>query len=192
MKITSYLQQSSNLFAANQLLRFVIVVLSGCLVFTSFMAYRAVRYQKVILIPPHMTGTVEFVQGKPAEGYLREISQRIINLATTYSPHTARKQFNELLVYYAPESYPEASTLWYSLAGRVEESQVSSAFYTEKISLKDNRIEVFGDLKQYTGNTRLENSTRTYWLDYQVRDGRFYLFSFKEKEKTGEERSEQR
>ena len=41
MKITSYLQQSSNLFAANQLLRFVIVVLSGCLVFTSFMTYRA-------------------------------------------------------------------------------------------------------------------------------------------------------
>ena len=74
----------------------------------------------------------------------------------------------------------------------MEESQVSSAFYTEKISLKDNRIEVFGDLKQYTGNTRLENSTRTYWLDYQVRDGRFYLLSFKEKEKTGEERSEQR
>jgi conjugal transfer pilus assembly protein TraE len=192
VKITSYLQQSSNLFAANQLLRFVVIVLSACLAFTSFMVYRAVRHQKVILIPPHMTGTVEFVQGKPTEGYIHEISQRIINLATTYSPHTARKQFNELMVYYAPESYPEASTLWYSLAGRVEESQVSSVFYTEKITLKDNRIEVFGDLKQYTGNTRLENTTRTYWLDYQIRDGRFYLLSFKEKEKAGDERSEQR
>ena len=190
MKITSYLQQSSNLFAANQLLRFVIVVLSACLVFTSFMTYRAVRYQKVILIPPHLTGTVEFVQGKPTEGYLREISQRIINLATTYSPHTARKQFNELLVYYAPESYPEASTLWYSLAGRIEESQVSSVFYPQALTIKDNRIEVFGDLKQYTGNTRLENTTRTYFLDFQIRDGRFSLLAFKEKEKSGEERSD--
>ena len=190
MKITSYLQQSSNLFAHNRLLQFVVVVLSACLVFTSFMTYRAVRYQKVILIPPHMTGTVEFVQGKPTEGYLREISQRIINLATTYSPHTARKQFNELLVYYAPESYPEASTLWYSLAGRIEESQVSSVFYPQTLSMKDNRIEVFGDLKQYTGNTRLENTTRTYFLDFQIRDGRFSLLAFKEKEKSGEERSD--
>jgi len=115
---------------------------------------------------------------------------RSVSLATTYSPSTARKQFNELLVYYAPESYPEASTLWYSLAGRIEESQVSSVFYPQTLSMKDNRIEVFGDLKQYTGNTRLENTTRTYFLDYQIRDGRFSLLAFKEKGKSGEERSE--
>ena len=191
MKLNTYVQHSSNLFAHNRLLRFVIMVLSACLVFTAFMTYRAVRYQRVILIPPQMTGTVEFVQGKPTDAYIQDISRRIITLATTYSPHTARKQFNELLVYYAPESYPEASTLWYSLAGRIEESQVSSVFYPQSLSMKDNQIEVFGDLKQYTGNTRLENTTRTYFLDFQIRDGRFSLLAFKEKEKTGEERSEQ-
>jgi conjugal transfer pilus assembly protein TraE len=137
-----------------------------------------------------MTGTVEFVQGKPTETYIQDIGRRIISLATTYSPSTARKQFNELLVYYSPESYPEASTLWYSLAGRIEESQVSSVFYPQTLSMKDNRIEVFGDLKQYTGNTRLENTTRTYFLDFQIRDGRFSLLAFKEKEKSGEERSD--
>ena len=191
MKLNTYVQHSSNLFAHNRLLRFVIMVLSACLVFTAFMTYRAVRYQRVILIPPQMTGTVEFVQGKPTDTYIQDIGRRIITLATTYSPHTARKQFNELLVYYAPESYSEASTLWYSLAGRIEESQVSSVFYPQSLSMKDNRIEVFGDLKQYTGNTRLENTTRTYFLDFQIRDGRFSLLAFKEKEKSGEERSEQ-
>lgn len=188
MKYTKFLQQSSNLFAHNRLLRFVVIVLSACLAFTSFMTYRAVRYQKVILIPPQMTGTVEFVQGKPTEAYIQDVSRRIVSLATTYSPGTARKQFSELLAYYAPESYPEASALWYSLAGRIEESQVSSVFYPQNLTVKGNRIEVFGDLKQYTGNTRLENTTRTYFLDYQVRDGRFSLLSFKEKEKPGEER----
>jgi conjugal transfer pilus assembly protein TraE len=190
VKLNTYVQHSSNLFAHNRLLRFVIMVLSACLVFTAFMTYRAVRYQRVILIPPQMTGTVEFVQGKPTDTYIQDIGRRIITLATTYSPHTARKQFNELLVYYAPESYSEASTLWYSLAGRIEESQVSSVFYPQSLSMKDNRIEVFGDLKQYTGNTRLENTTRTYFLDFQIRDGRFSLLAFKEKGKSGEERSE--
>ena len=59
MKLNTYVQQSSNLFARNRLLQFVVIVLAVCLVLTSFMAYRAVRYQKVILIPPQMTGTVE-------------------------------------------------------------------------------------------------------------------------------------
>ena len=134
MKITTYLQQSSNLFAANQLLRFLVIVLCVCLVGTTYLAYRAVRLQRVILIPPHMTGTVEFVQGRPSDDYLREIGQRVVGLATTYSPHTARRQFNELLVYYAPETYAEASARWYSLAGRIEESQVSSVFYPEKFA----------------------------------------------------------
>ena len=67
---------------------------------------------------------------------------------------------------------------------------MSSVFYPQSLSMKDNRIEVFGDLKQYTGNTRLENTTRTYFLDFQIRDGRFSLLAFKEKEKSGEERSD--
>ncbi len=187
MKLSTFLQQSSNLFAYNRLLKSLVIVLSVCLVFCSFMVYRAVRYQSVILIPPQMTGTVEFVQGRPTEAYIKDISNRILSLATTYSPHTARRQFNELLVYYAPESYPEASALWYSLAGRIEESQVSSVFYPETVKVKDTRIEVFGDLKQYTGNTRLENTTRTYFLDYQIRGGRFSLLAFKEKAGQNEE-----
>ena len=187
MKLSTFLQQSSNLFAYNRLLKSLVIVLSVCLAFCSFMVYRAVRYQSVILIPPQMTGTVEFVQGRPTEAYIKDISNRILSLATTYSPHTARRQFNELLVYYAPESYPEAFALWYSLAGRIEESQVSSVFYPETVKVEDTRIEVFGDLKQYTGNTRLENTTRTYFLDYQIRGGRFSLLAFKEKAGQNEE-----
>ena len=187
MKIGTYLQQSSNLFAANQLLRFLVIVLCACLVGISYFTYRAVRLQRVILIPPHMTGTVEFVQGRPSDDYLREIGQRVVSLATTYSPHTARRQFNELLVYYAPEAYAEASARWYSLAGRIEESQVSSVFYPEKFAVEEEVIEVFGDLKQFTGTTRLENTTRTYRITYQVRDGRFSLLSFKEKDTQAEE-----
>ena len=113
----------------------VIIVLALTVIFNSFMVYRAVKYQRVVLIPPKMTGTVEFVQGKPTDGYIKDISRRIVSLAATYSPPTARTQFEELLSYYAPEAYPEASKAWYSLASRVEESQVSSVFYLEKINL---------------------------------------------------------
>ncbi|MBL4904109.1 MAG: type IV conjugative transfer system protein TraE [Desulfocapsa sp.] len=181
MNTEVFIQKTSNLFVENRLLKFVIVVLAFAVSFNSFMVYRAVKYQRVVLIPPKMTGTVEFVQGKPTDKYLRDISRRIVTLATSYSPPTARAQFEELLSYFAPESYPEASRLWYSLASRVEESQVSSVYYLEKIKIGEDFIEIFGNLKQFAGNTPLDNTSKTYIIRYRLHDGRFYALSFKEK-----------
>jgi conjugal transfer pilus assembly protein TraE len=181
MNTSLYLQKASNLFVENRLLKFVIVVMALAVAFNSLLVYRAVRYQRVVLIPPQMTGTVEFVQGRPTDEYIRDLSRRIVNLAATYSPPTARAQFEELLAHYAPEEYPEASRTWYSLAGRVEESQVSSVFYLEKITLGEKTIETFGKLTQFAGETKLAETSRTYLIDYQIRDGRFHILSFKEK-----------
>jgi conjugal transfer pilus assembly protein TraE len=181
MNTSLYLQKASNLFVENRLLKFVIVVMALAVAFNSLLVYRAVRYQRVVLIPPQMTGTVEFVQGRPTDAYIRDLSRRIVSLAATYSPPTARAQFEELLAHYAPEAYPEASRTWYSLAGRVEESQVSSVFYLEKVTLRENTIETFGKLTQFAGETKLAETSRTYLIDYQIRDGRFYILSFKEK-----------
>ena len=185
MKADLFVQKSSNLYVENRLIKFVITLLALAVAFNSLMVFRAVKYQHIVLIPPKMTGTVEFVRGKPTDGYIRDISRRIISLATTYSPPTARPQFEELLSFYAPESYPEASRTWYSLAGRVEESQVSSVFHVEKIKSGDQEIEIFGSLKQYAGDTPIENSSKTYLLGYEIIDGRFFLDSLKEKSLDG-------
>jgi len=180
MKANLFVQKASNLFVENRLMKFVIVILALTVAFNSLMVFRAVKYQRVVLIPPKMTGTIDFLRGIPSDDYIRDTSRKIVSLATTYSPPTARAQFEELLLYYAPESYPEASKAWYSLASRVEESQVSSVFYLEEIKLHDSSIEVFGNLKQYAGNTPIENTGRTYLIDYRVQDGRFFLVSFQE------------
>lgn len=63
----------------------------------------------------------------------------------------------------------------------MEESQVSSVFYLEKIKLADDFIEVFGNLEQFAGDTLLENTSKIYLIDYRLQDGRFYIVSFKEK-----------
>lgn len=181
MNIDIFLQNTSNLFSQNRLLKFAIAILALAVIFNSFMVYRAVKYQRVVLIPPKMTGTVEFIQGKPTDVYIKDISRRIVNLAASYSPPTARTQFEELLAYFAPEAYPQASKSWYSLAGRIEETQVSSVFYIEKIGVSEDFIEIFGNFKQYAGDTLLENISKTYLIDYRMQDGRFHIVSFKEK-----------
>jgi len=186
MKADVFVQKSSNLFVENRLLKFVVGVMAAAVCFNSLMVYRAVKYQRTVLIPPTMTGTVEFVQGKPTEAYIKDMSRKIVNLATTYSPPTARGQFNDLLALYTPEAYPTASKSWYSLAGRIEESQVSSTFYMETITLGESTIEVFGNLVQFAGDTKLETAAKTYVVQYRIRDGRFEISEFKEKNLTPE------
>jgi conjugal transfer pilus assembly protein TraE len=181
MKADIFVQKSSNLFVENRLLKFAIGAMAVAVCFNSLMVYRAVKYQRVVLIPPAMTGTIEFVQGKPTEAYIKDMSRKIVNLATTYSPPTARGQFDDLLSLYTSEAYPEASKSWYSLAGRIEESQVSSTFYLEKITIGNGTIEMFGNLAQFAGDTKLEKSAKTFVVAYRIRDGRFEISEFKEK-----------
>ena len=92
-----------------------------------------------------------------------------------------------MLVYFSPEVYPEAARLWYSLAGRIEESQVSSVFYPEKTTIKKDSIEVFGTLRQFAGTTPLDNITRTYRIEYRIHDGRLLLLSLREKDQPAQE-----
>jgi len=181
VKAEIFVQKSSNLFVENRLLKFVVVVMAIAVCFNSLMVYRAVKYQRTVLIPPTMTGTVEFVQGKPTESYIKDMSRKIVNLATTYSPPTARGQFEDLLALYTPEAYPTAAKSWYSLAGRIEESQVSSTFYMESITVGEGFIEMFGNLVQFAGDTKLERAAKTFVVQYRIRDGRFEISEFKEK-----------
>ncbi len=183
MNMKKYIQSTSNVFANNRLLKFAVVVIAVAGIFNSFMVYRAVSYQKVILIPPKMTGTIEFVKGKPTDKYIWDMARVITSLAETYSPATARAQFNELLEYYSPDKYPKASVGWYSLASRIEESQVCSIFYLESIKLKkDTSVEIFGEQRQFVGDTSIFRQSKTFVMSYRIDKGRFYLLDFKEKE----------
>ena len=184
MRMNIFLQKTSNLFTENRLLKFVIVVLSVAVVVNSFLVNQAIKYQRVVLIPPRLTDSIEFVEGKPSDQYIRDLGRRIANLAVTYSPATARSQFNELLAMYAPEAYPKASKAWYALAGRVEESQVSNVFYLRNLILdsSNNRLEIIGERKQFAEDRLIDAAPKTYEARYRLKDGRFYLLSFMEKD----------
>ena len=186
MRISDYLQKSSALFDENRLLKFCLVCLTIAFCYNSLQVHRAVNYQRTILIPPKLSSEIEFIQGKPNERYIRDISRTIANLAGTWSPATARENFEELLYYFAPESFPQASERWYSLASRAEEGLVSSSFYLAKISFDNSLIELFGQPVQHTGNTPLGTTTRTYLVKYRIEQGRFYVLSIQEKAKKRE------
>lgn len=193
MRTSVYLQKAGNLFLENRLLKFVVMILAVAVVFNSLLVLRAVKYQRVILIPPTMTGNIEFLEGKPTDPYIRDMARRIVSLSASYSPATARGQFDELLAWYAPESYPKASATWYALAGRIEEAKVSTAFYLEHIKLTpDDNIEISGISHQFSSDMPIEKKQETFVISYRIQDGRFYIVALSKKEGKWQEKGEKR
>ena len=185
MKLELFTSKMGNLFVENRLLKFVVAVLAAALIFNSLLVYKAVKYQRVVIVPPKLQEKIEYVNGKPNDDYVKELARNISSLATTYTPSTARKQFDALLSYYAPESYPEGSKAWYSLAGMIEDAKTSSVFFIQDIILKDDAVELSGTLKQFTGDTLFLGEVATYIIQYRFLDGKFQIISFRQKTAEG-------
>lgn len=183
MRHDKWLSTTSRVFAQNNLFRFALVVVCCGLVFNSWMTYKAVKFQRVILVPPQMNSRIELINGQPTDQYIEDMARRISTLALTYSPATARINFDRLLALYDTEAYPVASQSWYNLASRVEEVKVTNVFHLRKVIVdsEKQRIELIGERTQWADDKMTEKGPRAYVVDYLIKDGTFSVTSILEK-----------
>lgn len=183
MRHDKWLSTTSRVFAQNNLFRFALVVVCCGLVFNSWMTYKAVKFQRVILVPPQMNSRIELINGQPTDQYIEDMARRISTLALTYSPATARINFDRLLALYDTEAYPVASQSWYNLASRVEEVKVTNVFHLRKVIVdsEKKRIELIGERTQWADDKMTEKGPRAYVVDYLIKDGTFSVTSILEK-----------
>lgn len=188
MNLKLYTAKMMNLFTENRLLRFVIVALTCAVLVNSLFVYKAVKYQRVVILPPRVEQPITYVNGYADTKYLTSMARQCVSLALTYTPATARKQFEDLLFSYAPEAYPEASRAWYELAGNIEEAKTSSVFFIDSITINDHTAVIRGTLKQFTGETKFLGEQREYLLTYRFMDGRFQVLSLRQNVKAAQKK----
>lgn len=186
MKLNLFLQKSSNVVAENRLLKFVVVVIGVAAVINAFMTYRALNYQRTVIVPPVLKSRIEITGDRASEEYVRAFSRYIAALAFSYSPGSVKAQFDELLALYAPEVFPEEKRVLYELADRVITTRVTSVFFIGKLYVdgEKSQIEVAGQRRQYVDDRKVEDIVKTYLIDYRISEGRFQLVKISEKEET--------
>lgn len=173
-----YLNETDRIKADNRLFKFIVVVIGIVVLYNSVMLQRALNSQRTILAPSVVSAKMMISGDKADDSYIKAITRDVTNLAFNYTPATARSQFSDLVAMYEPGSYAEAKTKWYDLADTIESAkQVSSAFYVQKIAVnhESNTIEVTGIKKQYADTKEIENTVKTYIIEYEIKDGRFWL-----------------
>lgn len=187
MKLDIFMNEKANIASENRLLKFFIVVIGVAVIISSLYSYRAVRYQKTVIIPPGARDKIEVAGNIVNDEYVKAFTRYIMALAFSYNPVTARKQYDELLTLYDTASYPEGKTVFYNLADKVEMTRASSVFYIDKIWVDEQkkRIEIHGIHQQYIDDRKVEDKTKTYLIGYVISAGRFRVTGISEKSKRG-------
>jgi len=187
MKLDIFMNEKANIASENRLLKFFIVVIGVAVIISSIYSYRAVRYQKTVIIPPGARDKIEITGDIVNDEYIRAFTRYIAALAFNYNPVTVRKQYDELLMLYDTTSYPEGKTVFYNLADKVEMTLTSSVFYIDKIWVDEQkkRIEVQGIHQQYMDDRKVEDKTITYLIGYVISAGKFRITGISEKSERG-------
>lgn len=173
-----YLNEADRIKANNSLFKLVVMVIGIAVLYNSVMLHKALNTQRIILVPSVISAKMMISGDNADDNYFRAITRDITNLAFNFTPATARSQFSDIVAMYEPDSYALARAKWYDLADTVETAkQVSSVFYVQKISVdnKNNTIEVTGIKKQYADAKEIENTVKTYVIEYEIKDGKFWL-----------------
>lgn len=183
MRFNKFLQISSDLFAENRLLKFVVVVLAVGFVWCAYKVNDIKDKVRTVVVPPHINSKIEISGSWTTESYIREYMRYMGALLWNYSPSTARNQFNELLPSWHPEAFVQAKERLYILASQIEQTGASSAFYINQIAhnAENNYVEVTGNRNLMLQNKTVEAATKTYFVAYKVENGRFWIVGVEEK-----------
>ena len=188
MNLDIFLQKSSNIFAENRLLKFVVVALGIAVVINTAGLFMALNSQRVILVPPVVNSKISVSGDKASDEYLKEFARYILNLALTYNPVNARSQFSELLAVYDPAQFQASRKELYELADKIENTKASSAFYIQSIinDTEKRRLEITGTKKTYMVDQKAEDTLKVYFIEYRIDNGKFILVRLYEKPAQGE------
>ncbi|MBI5644160.1 MAG: hypothetical protein HY954_11885 [Deltaproteobacteria bacterium] len=189
MKLDLFIQKTSNIQLKNQLYRFAVVVIALAVVVNSYYTYRFLNEQRIVVIPPGGLDEKAAVWTSGAdEAYLKMMTRYAMGLYLTYNPATVRTQYAELLSLYHPTSYNDGKNFLYDLAGKVEMSNIVSAFTLSGIEyVKKARniyeIEAKGVRSLYSKGLKLDEKTKSFVLTSSFENGRFYITDIKDSEK---------
>jgi conjugal transfer pilus assembly protein TraE len=187
-----FLQKSSNIFAENRLLKFVVVALGIAVIINTAGVFLALDRQQVILVPPTINSRVAVSGDKASDEYLKEFTRYILNLALTYNPVSARPQFSELLAIYDPAQFQATRKELYALADKIENTKAASVFYINSIvsDAGKHQLEVSGTKRTYMADQKVEDAQKAYLIEYRFENGKFVLVRLYEKPAPGENRGE--
>lgn len=175
---SKYFDKAASLFAANRLLKFFIVIIGVSNIFLGIMAYRAVKYQKTVLIPLDLHSKIILNGDRINQQYLLQFSRDVFDLALNYTPATVKRQYSFLLSMVSPTTYHIYKSEFTTFAEEASIGNMCSAFVIDKlwVNQKKHIVKASGkNLIYLEGAEAINSKYITYAFVYEVREGRLFI-----------------
>lgn len=168
--------------ASNRLLFILCVTLILLLFYNVWRVERAIKKEKIIIIPPNISQPVEFLGGTVSDSYLREMGRFLIMTALNYQPYTVKNTYEDLLHFYAPEVFEETKQKFYNYVNLVNKVETTSIFFVNNVEVSpSSEIIVKGirrkETKNINGTIDVENVNESWKIRYRVEGTKFYVLS---------------
>jgi len=182
VKLYQYMNDKAKHKGENRLLKFTVLIIGIVTLINAGVMLKALGYQRVVIIPPGLQEKTTIEGNKLDEIYVSTFVRYISSLAFSYTPASARRQFDELLLHFDPSAYPQGKTTFYNLAEIITETQLTQVFYIIEITVntETKKIEIEGTKRQYIDDRKIEDDKKTYYIEYTILNGRFFILSITE------------
>lgn len=184
MELNVFKQKTSNMFAENRLLKFGFIALTIMIAMMWTQQREALKSVRTVIVPIGMHGVLEVSDTSASDDYLRGMARFITGMIGTYTAATARKQLEELMPLFSPETFVEAKTHFTKLANEIEKypSVTSMVAWTgtNPLQVEPGVLHVTATKTRLVNGKVSRSETIAYQIKYSISGGRFWLTSLEE------------
>jgi conjugal transfer pilus assembly protein TraE len=185
LRITKYLQASSNAFAENTLLKACFIVMLLATVINTVSMMRIIKNTRTIIIPAGLGFEFEIAGDSANDIYLKRMARYLVELKGNVTAANATEKFNELLSLTHPSRYGALRDQWMRQAQQLKQYPSISYYVTidenKPIKVVANKtLYVHASKQRIVGQEIARKTPLQYRIDFMIEDGRFWLLNIQE------------
>lgn len=176
--INRYINETSNLWSENRLLKALLLVLTLLFLVDIAVGISNRHSLRTVVVPFGAENDLQIVGNEPSERYLKAMARNIATLFGTFTAGSVEAQYDELLRFVHPSKYADVRGEFRNLVKQISAfPTIAFAMYPRAdLPLKafETRMDVPVTRIRYLGRTarREEGILR---VDYAVEGGRFWI-----------------
>lgn len=185
LRITKYLQASSNAFAENKLLKVCCVLTLLATVINTVNMIHLAKNKHTIIIPAGLGFEMEISGDHANDLYLQRMARYLIELKGNISAANVENKTNELLIMVHASQYGLLRDRWIKEAEQIKKYPALSYVVTLKenkpITVENGRrLYIHADKQRIIGQKIARRTPLQYRIDFIIENGRFWLRDIQE------------
>ena len=178
MNKKKFFETMANKNDENNLLRFVVVILTVGLLLEGLLMVYMRKNERTVIVPSYLDRKFYVEGNKASNEYIEMMSKYSVELITNFTPDTIKERVNEFMRFVSPTVYKDVSTSLLVMVDEATTYKISQYFIPQRMVMQDNNIQIIGLLRKYTQDKELLVAKAEYKMKFYIEQGRFVIASY--------------